>query len=450
MRIVFVTAYPPSRMHPRAYGFVTSLARRHDLTAICLCHTPADIRDVALLRAGGVQVMPVFEEASVAAARSAGALLGERSLQVAYDDAPRLREAVRAEIARGGAGLVHVEHVRAASAALDLPVPVIWDTAECTSLLCRLQHESGTQRRVRATSSLEAPRVRGYERQLLQSFPYILTSTERDRIALIGAERFPAATDTTRDAARDTERDTTRARPPEGNETLTLAALAPRTHPTMPRVLPTGVDLEYFTAQPRRRHANRLVFSGNLRAPANIAAAEHLLREILPRVWAERPDVRVTLAGANPPRHLTAYASDPRVTVTGTVDDLRPYVAGATVAVSPMTYSAGIQNGILEAMALGTPVVATEAAVSGLAAIPGRDFLVAGATERFAQLLLRLLDDDELWRSLSRSGRAYVERQHAWPRLVRQLETIYQEATGFNFCLASAGVPVVSPRAATM
>jgi glycosyltransferase involved in cell wall biosynthesis len=95
-------------------------------------------------------------------------------------------------------------------------------------------------------------------------------------------------------------------------------------------------------------------------------------------------------------------------------------------------------------------VVASENATAGVGAVPGRDLLVATSPDRFAQLVLRVLDDEALWRSLSRSGRSYVERQHTWRHVSGQLEALYAEVSGYNFTLASAGVPVAARATAVL
>src|SRR5579871_5933631 len=127
MRIVFVTPYPPSLVHSRSYVFATQLAKRHQVTVVCLCRTPRDISDVAKLRARGILVTPVFEEGGTGKLRKAQALLGDRPVEVALAQASKLREALWAEIERGDVGVVHVEHLHAAMIARNLPVPTIWD-----------------------------------------------------------------------------------------------------------------------------------------------------------------------------------------------------------------------------------------------------------------------------------------------------------------------------------
>ncbi len=115
----------------------------------------------------------------------------------------------------------------------------------------------------------------------------------------------------------------------------------------MIHVVPNGVDLDYFSPLATPREGNVVVFSGRMSFHANVAAASILTREIMPLVWERRPDVRLVLAGSSPPRSVRRLACDRRVNVTGYVADLRPYIGGATVAVSPTPYAVGMQNKVL-------------------------------------------------------------------------------------------------------
>jgi glycosyltransferase involved in cell wall biosynthesis len=199
------------------------------------------------------------------------------------------------------------------------------------------------------------------------------------------------------------------------------------------QVISSGVDLAYFSRVPGRRHANRLVFGGKMSAPTTGAATDLLVRGILPLIWRERPDVQLTIVGADPTRRILAYArEDARITVTGYVEDLRPYLSGAALAVSPLPRVAGVPHMVLEAMAMGTPVILSESAIAGLAVVPGRDALLASSAERFAQLALRLLDDGELRHLLAHNGQRYVERHHSLDVQTRRLESIYSEVSGQN------------------
>jgi glycosyltransferase involved in cell wall biosynthesis len=158
---------------------------------------------------------------------------------------------------------------------------------------------------------------------------------------------------------------------------------------------------------------------------ANITMTRFLVEEIMPHVWASRPDVKVTIVGKDPAREVMTLAQNPAVTVTGTVADIRPYLQRATLAAAPVTYGVGIQNKVLEAMACATPVVATPQVVTALTAVAGRDLLVAQEPVEFARAVLALLQDDTRREAIGRAGRAYVESHHDWAAITVRLEHIY-------------------------
>jgi glycosyltransferase involved in cell wall biosynthesis len=113
------------------------------------------------------------------------------------------------------------------------------------------------------------------------------------------------------------------------------------------------------------------------------------------------------------------------VQVTGTVADLRDYLRRATIAVAPVPYGAGIQNKVLEAMACGAPVIASEQAASALHARDQHDLLVAGSSEEFAHAILALLNSPARRADIGVAGRRYVERYHSWSASAAHLEQIY-------------------------
>lgn len=165
---------------------------------------------------------------------------------------------------------------------------------------------------------------------------------------------------------------------------------------------------------------------------ANVTAALHLVTDIMPLIWAERPAVRVYIVGKDPARAIKRLADrhPQKVCVTGTVPDIRPYLARAAVAICPIEYGAGIQNKVLEAMAMGTPVVASPQAVGALEARDQKDLLVADRPASFAQAVLRLLEDAECQREIGKAGRKYVERFHDWNDMVVRLEAVYLSVMG--------------------
>jgi glycosyltransferase involved in cell wall biosynthesis len=196
-------------------------------------------------------------------------------------------------------------------------------------------------------------------------------------------------------------------------------------------VIPNGVDLDYYkSGEGIEREPATVVFSGKMSYHANITMALYLANEIMPIVWRQRPDVRLSIVGKDPPGNIQALRGNPVIEVTGTVDDIRPYVQKATVAAVPLIYGAGLQNKVLEAMACATPVVATPGAVSALQAQDGRDLLVAQEAEDFANHILSIIEDTTHQISIGQAGRGYVEKYHRWDVVAGQLEGIYHEVIG--------------------
>jgi glycosyltransferase involved in cell wall biosynthesis len=325
-------------------------------------------------------------------------LAGAAPLQACYCRSPVMTAIVRAAAAqRAGCDVLHVEHLRAAPYGLPAAgLPSVYDGVDCMTRLLGQTAADGPTLTSRLTARFELPRTRRFERELVRRFDRVVVSAENEREAL-----------------------------------LALAAPLDRASPTeRVHVVPNGVDPEYFAPLDVPREPATLIFLGRMGYHANLAAARRLVTEIMPRVWARRPEARVLVVGPDPPAELRALAAraGSRVEVTGYVPDVRPYLGSATVSVSPLSYAVGVQNKVLEAMAMATPVVATPAAAAGLHAVHGEHLLAAEDADAFAASVRGLLDDPAWARRLGVSGRRYVEAQHDWVAVARQLEAIYCDA----------------------
>jgi sugar transferase (PEP-CTERM/EpsH1 system associated) len=402
MRILFVTPYPPSRIRVRSYGFLSQLQREHEVTIATQVASEQELNDVETLRTQGFAVVTIEESKRQAALRSGMALLGSLPLQVAYARSQRFIQAAQQLWAQRTFDVVHVEHLRgiASMESLAQAHPLVWDAVDCISLLSKQTMVGGPSLPVRALALLEHKRTQRYEGRILHMLSHVLVTSERDRQAMIELHRTQIGNATGSDE--------------EANARI--------------RVLPNGVDLAYFSPLNLERRRFNVVFSGKMSYHANVATALYLYRQIMPLIWQQQPETTLTIVGSKPPSSIQQLASDPRVEVTGYVEDLRPYVGRAQVMLSPMVYSVGIQNKVLEAMALGTPVVVAAQAAAALGARPGRDLLVANSANEFAELTLRLMNEAELHVMLSQSGRIYVEQQHDWRAITDRLVDVYQQA----------------------
>ncbi|HET9979207.1 MAG TPA: glycosyltransferase [Ktedonobacterales bacterium] len=419
MRVLFVAPYAPSRLRVRSYGFARHLARRHDVHVLGLCAGELDagaLRDIGELRRQGVAVTIIQEPRYRPYLRTLKSALAPHPrsaavpLQVAYTASEALHAAIARELRARYYDVVHVEHVRGlGSLPPSLTMPVVWDAVDCVSLLYEESLRHPTTPMLRTVGWLEARRLRAFERQRVGQFSQVLVTSERDRQALLSLAGTCDGADL------------------EGVE-ITVLPHGIDPHQRQPRDGPDGA-----------RQPETLIFSGRMDYHANVAGALTLARDIMPLVWRHHPQARLTIAGSNPPRAVRQLGHDARITVTGYVRDLNALVGAATIAASPLPYAVGIQNKVLEAMASGTPVVASVAAAGGLRAAPGSDLLVAGTSEEFANAVLRLLDDPETWNSVAEHGAAYVAERHNWETITDQLTSVYERALGARSCRQVAG-----------
>jgi len=190
-------------------------------------------------------------------------------------------------------------------------------------------------------------------------------------------------------------------------------------------VIPNGIDLYTFRKARVSRKARALLFVGNYEYPPNVDAALRLAHEIFPKVRAQIPDVKLWLVGNAPPPELQALASD-SIKVTGRVPDVRPYLARAAAFVCPLQLGVGIKNKVLEALAIGCPVIATPLSVDGIDAQNGRDVLIASA-DKMTETVINLLKNSDLQRQLAENGRKLVEEKYSWERVAALYENLYHD-----------------------
>ena len=188
-----------------------------------------------------------------------------------------------------------------------------------------------------------------------------------------------------------------------------------------------GVDAAHFApgAAPAAPDGPEIVLTGAMDYAPNAEAARFFAEAVLPDVRAVRPDTRFGIVGARPTPGVRALGARPGVTVTGRVPDIRPYLEAARVAVAPLAVARGVQNKVLEAMAMGTPVVASPGAATGTNAAPGEHLLVAEGAAATAEAVLRLLTDEALAARLAEAGRAKVLAEDAWDTTLDHLRAAF-------------------------
>ena len=395
MNILFVVPYVPNLVRTRPYNLIRQLAARGNrVTVFTLLTSAQEQPDLAHLRqiCDDVHALPMPLWHSML--NSAFALPNpHKPLQSVYSWKPALVSHLNGN---SPYDVVHVEHLRGSRYGLYLKehttLPVVWDSVDCITHLFRQAASQSKSIKGRFRSWLDVNRTAWYEGWLLDKFNHILVTSPVDREALLNLKH-------------------------EGSAPAPIS------------VLGNGVDVDHFSPDLSvTREPATLVISGKMSYHANVTMTLHLVNKIMPHVWQQRADAKLMIVGKDPAREIQALAENPNIIVTGTVDALPPYLQKATVAVAPITYGAGIQNKILEAMGCGTPVVTTPQAVGALSIEAGQDILIADTPETYAEAILGVITDPQKQEMLSRNGRVYVEQYHHWPNVARRLETIYAEA----------------------
>ncbi len=203
-------------------------------------------------------------------------------------------------------------------------------------------------------------------------------------------------------------------------------------------VVPNGVDVEYFTARQDPGGA-RLLFCGRLDQLANKGAIAYFFTSIWPELSGRMKNLEIDVVGKNPPAWLRELSQrDPHVHVPGFVDDVRPYFQKATIFVCPITDGGGTRLKILDALAMGMPVVSTTFAASGLSLSHGKHVFLADTAADFVSAILQLLRSQGMRADLSSAGREFVSSTYSWEVIGKQLSEAY-------FCAQTLAVKTLLP-----
>jgi glycosyltransferase involved in cell wall biosynthesis len=269
-------------------------------------------------------------------------------------------------------------------------LPVVIDMCDATSLRLEREMTVATRSR-RAALRVQVRQVRRTERRMLARGDRLFFASARDREALL-----PDTVVYDRNTA----------------------------------IVPNGVDTVFWDRTSPRLGTDEIVLTGAMSYGPNVDAAVRLARVILPLVRRTRRDARLSIVGRDPAPAVSATADLPGVTVTGFVDDVRPYLERAAVFAAPLRFGAGIQNKLLEAMAMGVPSVVTGLVADGLRTPAGDEapVVIADADEAFAAAIVAALDRAAADPSPDQAARAYVTAQFSWQRSGSDLAGLIESA----------------------
>jgi sugar transferase (PEP-CTERM/EpsH1 system associated) len=362
----------------RAYHQIVELARRHEITLCALSHTPVSAEARAALAAYCVRVEVVPISPMRARLGVLRACVSGLPLQVGYFLSSRALRTVEALVAEVQPDRVFSQLIRTAEYAKRLDVPVAFDYMDAFSwgVKQRAAVRSGPVGRL---LQMEARRLERYEASLVGRFRHasIISLPDRDQIAHAGRVHIG--------------------------------------------VVGNGVDFDHFRFRDTPKQYD-VLFVGNMSYEPNVLAAERLVREVVPRVRRQVP-CRVLIAGSSPSRRVRKLEGA-GVTVAGWVDDISASYASARVFVAPLPVSTGVQNKLLQALAMEMPCVTSVQARRAIGA--GDDEIWAGADEQeVADLTVAALQQPERAAELGRRGREFALRHFQWSDTTLALERMW-------------------------
>ena len=405
MKVLFlsqIVPYPPhGGVLQRGFNLVRELGRRAEVHLLAFVHpdalpTPATLgesRRVLGQFCASVEYFPLWPKRSTVHTATALALglLSRQPFSVIAHRSSAFDRAVRRARAGESFDIVHVDTI-ALTPFVDLgasrPVPAALTHHNIESLLMQRRSEVESRAAARWFLGREAGKLRDYEAAVSPHYDVNIFMSAPDRDLLMS-----------------------------------------RVSELRAAVVPNGVDLDYFAPDEAGGSESALIYTGGMNMFANRDAVMSFLAEVWPAVTAAVPHVRFYAVGMDPPRELTALAErDPRIVVTGYVDDIRPLVRTAAVYVVPLRVGGGTRLKVLDAMASGKAIVSTAIGCEGLDVVPGEHLLVADTPETFALATIGLLADPVHRRRLGAAARARVHERYAWSVVGEHLMNAYRQA----------------------
>ena len=402
MRVLMVTPFLPSLTASNAgelvmYRQLERLAVRHEVTLVTFCRGDEDSQEaIANLRQLGIQVRAVERRPPAGLERwqrrprlAMRWLRGDTPLPVIEFTVRAMQETINRMVAVTNPDLIQVEYVWMAGYQYPSELATVLTEHEVGLVRAHddLLAAIAGPRLKRLYASAEWRRWQRFEPSACRRFTRVQVFTRRDARALLHH--------------------------------------APDLEPRL-RVNPFGVDPPE-TANSVAEDENAVLFVGGFAHSPNVDATLWLAREIMPLVWRDVPGAHLWLVGSNPPEELLALSNE-RITVTGRVPEIEPYLQRAAVVLAPLRQGGGMRLKVLQAMSAGKTVVTTPVGAEGIAEDGSSPLVIASSAEDLARRTVELLTNRLMRAELGARAREFVLTRYSWDAYVERLERIYEEA----------------------
>ncbi len=379
--------YPPYRGDKlKIYNLARRLQDKHELHLVTFAQTKEDLGYEDELRKIFTSVHFVYLPKWLSALKCLSALWRSLPMQVLYFQSAKMKRKLAEVLNEYKPDAVHVQHLRMSPyLARYKRISRILDLPDAFSLYWQRRKSVPRGILTRLFENWEQRRVHRYER-ILESYDMSLVCSEED-----------------------------------------LDYLKHEHHVSNIQLLPNGVDLDTFAARDHDySHNKTLLFTGNMDYAPNVDAVLHFTENILPLLREQYPEVRFVIAGQKPVKKVLELAND-HVSVTGFVKDLAATYNEASVVVAPLRFGAGTQNKVLEAMAMGVPVVCSNIGFKGLGIQSGEGAFMEKEPETFAARVIELLASEKLRSDIGHKGMSVIQNNFSWDIIAKRLEGYFEE-----------------------
>lgn len=363
----------------RAFHQIRILARKHDIILCAIHEGKISVEQMDALKPYCKAIKIIHQSKSNILFNLFRTIFTSLPLQVGYFFSERTRQSVTEMISKHQPDVIYCQLIRTAELVRTERTKKVLDYMDAFS--------KGVERRIAKSSFFMKPILRLELKRLLRYEEEI--SSEFSRMSIISAQ----------DKKFIKNRNTS---------------------PIV--VIPNGVDTSYFVPRKAEKKYD-FVFIGNLSYPPNVDCAVHLVHEIMPLIWKEVPQATLHISGANPTARVRSLSGS-KVEVSGWSDDIRSSYNSAKVFVAPMRQGSGMQNKILEAMAMNLPCVVTSQVNNAIGAKPDTEIAVQDDVVSFAKQCVALLKSEEQRSKLSAAGYHFVRDKYSWERSVKELENL--------------------------
>jgi sugar transferase (PEP-CTERM/EpsH1 system associated) len=384
MRILFLTSRFPYPLEKgdklRAFYHIVELSKKHEIILAAVSDKQVTEEDLDALKPFCKKILVHNLSKARLIGNLSKALFNGKPFQVEYFFAEEFKDRINKVIEEDKPHAIFCQLVRMAEYVRDIKhIPKTLDYQDAFS--------KGLERLAQSTSifkkipvRMEWKRMLRYERHIFDSFEHKIIISEQDR------------------------------------------KLIPHPDHDEISIVPNGVDLSFYVPQESKKTYD-LIFAGNMNYPPNIESALYIAQKIMPLLQKKKPDVRLVIAGATPSNEILKLESE-SIHVTGWVDDIREPFAESRIHLAPMLISIGLQNKILQAMSMKIPSIVSTLANNAIHAPTDDCLLIADTPEEYAEKIITLLNDKQLYDKLSENGYQFVHQNFDWAGMTAPLEKL--------------------------